>query len=214
MFTGIIEEVGKVARILHRNAGLKLSIEADTVLSDLKIGDSIAVDGVCVTVTRLASHSFEVDVVTQTLQNSTLGKLRIDQLVNLERAVKPSDRLGGHIITGHIDGVGRVDSREDYTGESIFRISIPSGLLRYLVRRCSISVNGISLTVAELYDAGFSVSIIPHTLKTTNLNLKKVDDILNIEVDLIGKYIERYCKTYLQGENKITFDFLERTGCV
>lgn len=181
MFTGIVEELGRVE---SRNGG-RLRIDAVTVLADAQLGASIAVNGVCLTVVDAGEGWWEADVVEETYARSALGELFPGDPVNLERPVKVSDRLGGHIVQGHVDAVGTIAQAAPE-----LRIEIPADLLRYVVAKGSITVDGISLTVAALHDDGFSVAIIPHTAEVTTLGHKTVGDQVNIELDVVAKYVE------------------------
>ena len=191
MFTGIVEAVGYVREIKGAERGVSLKIAVPDIFDDLKTGDSVAVDGVCLTAKVVNVDDFVADVSVETLSRTTLGKLRTGDKVNMERALRLSDRLGGHIVSGHIDGTARLRAKVQ-EGESV-KISFVLGkdLLRYLINKGSIAIDGISLTVNEVVDNGFSVNIIPHTAQNTTILDKKVGDEVNIEVDVIGKYVER-----------------------
>ena len=188
MFTGIIEEVGVVERVTRTQSGARLVIRAEKVLGGTKVGDSIAVDGVCLTVTETGRGRFEADVMRETLSRSTLGALTVGSMVDLERAVRADGRLGGHIVSGHVDGKGRIARvRRDGIAD-IYEISAGRELLCGIVEKGSIAVDGISLTVAKKLPRGFTVSVIPHTLENTVLPLRRVGDEVNLETDVIGKY--------------------------
>jgi riboflavin synthase len=191
MFTGIIEELGRVRRIERRGDGARVVIEARTVTEGSREGDSIAVNGVCLTALDLRPDSFSADASRETLDRATLGKLRPGSAVNLERAVTPATRLGGHIVQGHVDGRGRFLSVARHTGSWTVRIGYPRELIRYLVVKGSVAVEGISLTIADLADDYFEVAIIPKTWEVTNLSQLHPPDEVNLEVDVIAKYIER-----------------------
>ncbi|HEX8143291.1 MAG TPA: riboflavin synthase [Pyrinomonadaceae bacterium] len=191
MFTGIIEELGRVRSLEKRGEGARLLIEARTVTEDAREGDSIAVNGVCLTAIEVREDSFAADGSRETLQRSTLGRLRSGAVVNLERAVTPSTRLGGHIVQGHVDGRGRYLSAEEHGGSWTLRIAYPVELARYLVFKGSVSVEGISLTVAALTDEYFEIAIIPKTWAVTNLSHLRPGDEVNLEADIIAKYVER-----------------------
>jgi riboflavin synthase len=191
MFTGIVEEVGRLVRAVRRGESMELTIEAERVLEGTKIGDSIAVSGVCLTVTSLGRSSFTADVTPQTYRHTALGELEPGSPVNLERAMPADGRFGGHIVQGHADGTGVVVSRDE-EGNAVwfaFRPDDP-GLMRYIVPRGSIAVDGVSLTVARTDGRTFSVSIIPHTLAMTALRFRKPGDRVNLECDILGKYVE------------------------
>jgi riboflavin synthase len=191
MFTGIIEELGKVRSIEERGENARMVIEAHSVVKDTKHGDSIAVNGVCLTALDIQNDSFAADVSRETLERSTLGRLKAGTPVNLERAVTPATRLGGHIVQGHVDARGQLLSVADHGESWTIRIAYPRELARYLVYKGSVSVEGISLTIAGLTDDYFEVAIIPKTWEVTNLSQLSPGDGVNLEVDIIGKYVER-----------------------
>jgi riboflavin synthase len=191
MFTGIVEEMGAVTSMERTLAGTRLTILASTVLGDLKVGDSISINGTCLTVVSKGDHSFVVDVSPETLSVTTLGRLTGGAPVNLERAMKLNERIGGHLVAGHVDGVGRIRSRHQEGNAIMFVIEAPQEVLQYCVHKGSITVDGISLTINEVADHSFTVAVIPHTASVTTLGVKQVDDHVNLESDLIGKYVER-----------------------
>ncbi|MCI8609199.1 MAG: riboflavin synthase [Firmicutes bacterium] len=191
MFTGIIEEIGAIQNIRRGTASSLLTISGQTVLKDVKDGDSIAVNGVCLTVTSHMSTNFTADVMHETLNRSSLGNLRIGSKVNLERAMAANGRFGGHIVSGHIDGLGTiVDKRQDDIAVW-YQIETSPSILRYIIEKGSIAIDGISLTVARVSHDSFQVSIIPHTAAQTTLSFRKIGDRVNLENDLIGKYVEK-----------------------
>lgn len=191
MFTGIIEEIGKVKDVKKGEESSVLTIGAKTVLEGTAIGDSISVNGVCLTVTQLLTDAFEADVMAETLNRSNIGELEPGREINLERAVSLQTRLGGHIVSGHIDGTGIIrEFREDDNAVWVTIAAKPE-LLRYIIEKGSIAIDGISLTVAAVDDHSFAVSIIPHTAEETTLLRKKVGDTVNLECDMIGKYVEK-----------------------
>lgn len=191
MFTGLVEELGTLEAMTGSGQSSRLVIRAERVLEGVKTGDSIAVNGICLTVTSFSSRQFTVDVMPETLNKTSLRQLRQGQSVNLERAMRLGDRFGGHIVSGHVDGTGTVVSRQPHANAVLFRIAADASLLKYVIPRGSICIDGISLTVVDVDDAGFSVSIIPHTLAETSLRDRKVGDQVNLEADVIGKYVER-----------------------
>jgi riboflavin synthase len=191
MFTGIIEELGRVAAIEQRGEDARIVINARTVTSDARDGDSIAVNGVCLTALAVTPTSFAADCSRETLERSTLGTLRAGTPVNLERAVTPATRLGGHIVQGHVDGRGEFVSAIDHGGSWTVRIDYPRELAQYLVFKGSVAVEGISLTIAALTDEYFEVAIIPKTWEVTNLSYLNGGDPVNLEADVIAKYVER-----------------------
>ena len=191
MFTGIIEEVGIIRHIARGRDSAVLTIRAKTVLEGTKLGDSIAVNGICLTVTSLGTDQFTADVMHETLNRSSLSCLRVGSAVNLERAMPATGRFGGHIVAGHVDGVGSIGLIRRDANAIWFTILAGPEILRYVVEKGSITIDGISLTVATVDAAGFSVSTIPHTLAHTNLGTRRRGDPVNLETDLVGKYIEK-----------------------
>ena len=208
MFTGIIEEIGTVKQIKKGAKSAELLIEAKDIFSDLKLGDSVGTNGVCLTVTKISDNLFLADVMNETLKRSNLGDLRQGDYVNLERAMLANDRFGGHIVSGHIDGVGKIISITKDDIAFWYKISASSEIMRYIIEKGSITIDGISLTVAKVQRDNFSVSIIPHTLSQTILKNKKIGSIVNLENDIVGKYIEKFM-TVPKG---ITKDFLTQNG--
>ena len=215
MFTGIIEELGKIASLEKHANGAKIRVSAKIVTKDTIEGDSIAVNGVCLTALDIKSDSFTADVSQETLQKSTLGKLKTSAKVNLERAVTPNTRLGGHIVQGHVDSCGKFVSALQSGDFWTVRISFPREIGQYLVYKGSISVEGISLTIAELKDDYFEIALIPKTWELTNLSTLKSGDEVNLEADVIAKYVERIL---LYGRDKasenITMEKLSKLGFV
>ena len=215
MFTGIIQGLGTIKAVQRLGQGLVFHIQPDLPLRDLQEGESIAVSGVCLTATAVSNGSFRMDVSPETLSRTTLSMLRPGGHVNLERAVRPSDRLGGHLVSGHVDGVGEIVGKRSLSQFTLFSIAIPQELDRYLIEKGSIAVDGISLTVNTCKAGLFSVAIIPHTAKVTTMGLRDVGDRVNIEVDLIGKYIEKLVLTghpRLERQTHIDLDLLARNG--
>ena len=196
MFTGIVEELGTVRRITHHDGGARVEITAHRVLDDAEIGASIAVNGCCLTVVELGDDWWAADAVTETLDRTALGSLRDGDTVNLERPVRLADRLGGHIVQGHVDAVGTIVGKHP-VGDGSVRVEVaaPPDVMRYVVEKGSITVDGISLTVAALADDGFSIAVIPHTLAVTTLGAKGPSDPVNLEVDVVAKYVERLMAT-------------------
>lgn len=210
MFTGIIEEIGTVRRIEHGAKGARLTIQAKTVLEDTRIGDSIATNGVCLTVVSMTGDSFSADVMAESLRRSSLGTLQGGSPVNLERAMAANGRFGGHIVSGHIDGTGTIASQKREDNAVWVKIKSPAPLLRYIVEKGSIAIDGVSLTVAAVTDTDFSVSIIPHTGAQTILLGKKPGDPVNLECDVIGKYVEKLTAPHKTGG--ISTNFLAENG--
>lgn len=214
MFTGIIEEIGTLKKIEKGTQSAVLFIQCHKVLQGTRIGDSIAVNGVCLTVTGMHADGYTADVMAETLERSALGSLTGGSRVNLERAMAAEGRFGGHIVAGHVDGVGTVcHIRTDETA-IWYEIEAAPEVMRYIVEKGSITIDGISLTVARVNEKTFQVSIIPHTKENTILKDKVVGDVVNLETDIIGKYVEKLCKPENSGkrENKITMDFLAENG--
>jgi riboflavin synthase len=199
IFTGIIEEIGQVKQIKRGQQSFSLSIKAAKVLEEVKLGDSIAVNGVCLTVTGYSGASFEADVMPETYQRTTLKTLKSGSPVNLERALRLSDRLGGHLVQGHVDGIGTIINKSVEDIAILYGIEAPAEILKYVVKKGSIAVDGVSLTVVEVDNNRFSVSLIPHTAKLTILGWKREGDPVNLETDIIGRYVE---KLWLSGEIK------------
>jgi riboflavin synthase len=191
MFTGIIEELGRVRSVERRGEGVRMTVEARSVTEGTREGDSIAVNGVCLTALDVRADSFAADGSRETLQRSTLGQLRSGSAVNLERAATPSTRLGGHIVQGHVDARGRFLSAEEHGGSWTVRIGFPPEVARYLVFKGSVAVEGISLTVAALAEDHFEIAVIPKTWGVTNLSRLRPGDPVNLEADVIAKYVER-----------------------
>jgi riboflavin synthase len=191
VFTGIVEELGEIVALDRDGDSARLTVRGPLVVSDAVHGASIAVNGVCLTVTDVKDDAFTVDVMKETLDRSGLAALSPGSPVNLERPVRPADRLGGHIVQGHVDGVGHVVSREPGDRWEVVTIGLPAELARYVVDKGSITVDGISLTVVEARDDAFTVALIPTTLELTTLGHKRPGDVVNLEVDIVAKYVER-----------------------
>lgn len=191
MFTGIVEELGTIARLDRGTDSARLTVRGPLVTSDATHGASIAVNGVCLTVVEHADGEFTVDVMAETLSRSSLGSLRAGDRVNLERAMAAGGRFGGHVVQGHVDGTAQVLERVPGDRWEVVRLSLPAGLARYVVEKGSITVDGVSLTVASIDDTSFTVSLIPTTLDLTTLGHKGIGDLVNLEVDVLAKYVER-----------------------
>ena len=211
MFTGIVEEIGTVKKIA-RGQKAYLEIQADKIFSDIHIGDSIAVNGVCLTVTGFSGKIFTADVMNETFSRSSLGSLKTGSHVNLERAMSANGRFGGHIVSGHIDGTGKITNIKKDGNAVWYKISADENIIKYTVEKGSIAIDGISLTVARVERDNFSVSIIPHTSEETILSEKKTGDTVNLENDIIGKYVERFLNFDKTGKSNITMDFLSKYG--
>jgi len=214
MFTGIIEETGSIRQISRGSKSVKLTVEASLVLEDTNIGDSISTNGICLTVVEKNNHSFTVDVMAETLRKSNLNNLTIGSRVNLERALRLSDRLGGHILSGHVDGQGVIREIIAEDIARVIRVGTTQELLRYIVPKGSIAIDGISLTVMDVDDKSFSVSIIPHTATVTTLWDKHPGDAVNLETDMIAKYVEKLLKKSPSEHEKqdINMEFLHQHG--
>ncbi|MCA9473792.1 MAG: riboflavin synthase [Nitrospirales bacterium] len=216
MFSGIVEEMGAIKSVNKGLTGARLSILASQILQDLKIGESVSVSGTCLTVIEHGPEDFEADVSTETLNLTTLGSAEAGMPVNLERAMKLNERIGGHLVTGHVDGVGTIRRREQNGTAILFVIEVSAALSRYCVKKGSITVDGISLTVNDVSDQTFAVTIIPHTASITTLGLKQVGDHVNLETDLIGKYVERLLQSNGNIPSKSTpvidHEYLQKRG--
>ena len=191
MFSGIVEEMGVVKTFERNFGGAHLLILAETILSDLKVGESVSVSGVCLTTVQVHERDFLVDVSTETLNVTSIGSLAAGVAVNLERAMKLSERIGGHLVSGHIDGVGTLRDRQQDGNSIILTFDVPESILRYCIQKGSIAIDGVSLTINQILEKSLVVAIIPHTAKLTTLGLKQPGDFVNLESDLMGKYVER-----------------------
>ena len=216
MFTGLIEEVGKIKGFTKSGDSMILSIESFKILKDVQIGDSIAVNGICLTVTSSDRIAFTVDVMPETIYKSNLKDLKAGNLVNLERAMSPNRRFGGHFVAGHVDGIATLVDKKPLDNAVYFKFKMDTNLANYLIPKGSIAIDGISLTLTDVTDDTFTVSIIPHTLAETNLVTKEIGHSVNIEVDMIGKFVEKAVRNIMiQGktkDSKITEDFLKENG--
>lgn len=212
MFTGIIEEVGTIKSIQKQKHAIEVSINAYKIIKDIKLGDSIAVNGICLTVTSFTDTDFTVDVMQETLSRTSLSNLKDGGKVNLERAMPMNGRFGGHIVTGHIDGTGIITQIQKDSIAVWYTIKTTPSIMKYIIEKGSISIDGISLTVAKVSREDFSVSIIPHTIENTILSSKKVNEVVNLENDCIGKYVERLVFSEDKKASGITRDFLMKYG--
>ncbi len=209
MFTGIVEELGEIVSFQQGS----VTIAAQRILEDVHIGDSIAVNGICLTVTQFGRTSFQADVMPETVRRTSLENLYKGSKVNLERALLPTTRMGGHIVTGHIDGTGEVVSFRTEGNAILLQVKAPQDLLTGIVEKGSVALDGISLTVATVDATGFSVSLIPHTRQVTNLGTKREGDLINIETDILGKYVERLMNSVPGIEpSRLTHDFFQKNG--
>ena len=228
MFTGLIAELGTVERLVEGSTSCQLTVRAQKILPGVKIGDSIAVNGVCLTVVHLQGNRFTADVMPESVRRTTLRQLQPGDRVNLEKALRPTDGLDGHIVQGHVEGVGTIREIAPEGNALICHIETPKELLRYIVEKGSVAIDGISLTVTETDDTGFSVSLIPHTAKMTTLGYKSVGDSVNLETDILARYVEKMLglqktadgladsrRTEIAGENSedgLTEAFLRQHG--
>jgi riboflavin synthase len=216
MFTGIIEGLGTIERIQPAGSGTRLNLSADFKLEGTRIGDSIAVNGACLTVVEMNERQFSADVSPETNARTTMGRLSVGERVNLERALRLSDRLDGHLVAGHVDAIGVLDRRENMDNAILLTFSAPNNLLRYMIVKGSVAVDGVSLTINQLTQDRFQVSIIPHTAKLTTVGRKKVGQAVNIETDMIGKYVERFVtgktEPHPGGSKGIDLELLAKSG--
>jgi len=214
MFTGIIEEIGIIKNVKKNNKSSIITIQGKKIFEDINIGDSISVNGVCLTVTTFSNEIFTADVMNETLSRSSLSSLQNGSYVNLERAISASGRFGGHIVSGHIDGTGKIIKIKRDDNAIWYTVTVEDNLIKYIVEKGSIAIDGISLTVANVNENSFSVSIIPHTSQETILSHRLVGDIVNIENDIIGKYVEKLItfEKNKKDESNITMDFLINNG--
>lgn len=215
MFTGLVEEIGKIKKIDKSGNSAKITISANKILKEVKLGDSISTNGVCLTVTKFTGNEFAVDVMPETMNRSNLGDLKTGSKVNLERAMQVGDRFGGHIVSGHIDGVGYITNLKNEDNATWISIEINAGILKYIVEKGSVAIDGISLTVAYVDEKIFKVSLIPLTKEETTLLSKGIGEKVNIECDVIGKYVERLMNFNKKEEkinDKISMDFLRENG--
>jgi riboflavin synthase len=210
MFTGIIEEMGSVKGLRREAGAARLAVSASLVLEGTAIGDSICVNGVCLTVVEMDGAAFSADVANETLKVTNLGDLRAGQKVNLERALRLSARIGGHLVTGHVDAVGRIREKKQEGNSWRIFIETPESALPYIIKKGSVAVDGISLTVADVEKTGFSVAMIPHTAKLTTLGYKSTGDSVNLETDIIGKYVERLLAGRVEGD--VSLELLKKSG--
>jgi riboflavin synthase len=211
MFTGIVEETGIIKSIQHSDRSSKLTISALKVLDDIKAGDSINTNGVCLTVVAFGNNYFQTEVMPETLRRTSFRTLKTGSAVNLERALRLSDRLGGHLVSGHIDGTGRILRRWEEDIAVWFNISADAAILRYIIEKGSVALDGISLTIASTDKNSFSVSVIPHTSLVTTIMKKRAGDLVNIECDMIAKYIEKLSSPE-SSRSKIDLNFLAKNN--
>jgi riboflavin synthase len=207
MFSGIVQSVGVIGEYVQKNEGAVLTV--NTELSDFEEGESIAVNGVCLTVVDSTKTTFKLDLSTETLSRTNFKNAKIGDRVNLERSLTPATKISGHFVSGHVDQVGEIANIEEKPGEVLFRFAHPAELSPFIMEKGSIALDGISLTVFDCQDNQFTVSVIPFTLSHTNLSSRKIGDLINIECDMIGKYVFKACETLLKpNETKPSLDFL------
>lgn len=213
MFTGIIEEIGEIKSFKHLNSrSAQLEVYCSRILEDIKLGDSIAINGVCQTIVEFNKRSFKVEISPETLNITNFSKFQSGDLVNLERALTPTTRMGGHIVQGHVDLTGTLLKVEKL--DNFYNLYFETSNTKYIVKKGSITVNGISLTVAEVNETCFKVAIIPHTFENTTLKLLKTGDCVNIETDILGRYVEKFLSLKDNSESKINMEFLRENGFV
>lgn len=217
MFTGIIEEIGSITNIKQTGESIVMTIDAKKILKDVQLGDSIAVNGVCLTVTSFTEKQFTVDVMPETVKATSLRSLKRSSKVNLERAMAASGRFGGHFVSGHADGLGVIKSKKPIDNAIYYEIEVSNDILQYVIYKGSITVDGTSLTVFGLSENSFTISLIPHTTSETIIGLKGTGDIVNVECDMLGKYIEHFLSNRFNGsqskrKSTITSQFLEDNG--
>ncbi len=211
MFTGIVREIGTVVQAVVAAEGMRLAVETVTAAESSNVGDSVAVNGACLTMTRLDGKVFHADVMRETLSKTTLGGLRPGEKVNLELALAAGERFGGHFVLGHVDDVGIVNEKRREGDSIVMGFSAPSEFIKYLVPKGSVAVDGLSLTVTDISESGFRVGLIPHTLDVTTLGARGIGDRVNLEADMIGKHVYQYLS---KGRDGVTVDLLRRTGFV
>ncbi|WP_077618662.1 riboflavin synthase [Bacillus sinesaloumensis] len=216
MFTGIVEEIGQIKAINGSQESVEMVIQAKKILEDVHLGDSIAVNGVCLTVTEFTADGFTVDVMPETVESTSLRDLQVNSAVNLERAMAAGGRFGGHIVSGHVDGVGKISRKQPRGNAIYYEIKVSEEIVQYLIYKGSVAVDGTSLTIFGLTEKSFTLSLIPHTLSETILRNKGVGDIVNVECDMLGKYINQYMQRTFENKktmkSTITSSFLEEHG--
>lgn len=208
MFTGIIEEIGTVANIERGAKSSRITVSAERIFDDLKIGDSVSVNGMCATAAEISGNTFTADIMAESMRRTNLGDLKKGSRVNLERAMQLNGRFGGHIVSGHIDGTGVIISQRREDNAVWLTVGAAENIMRYIIEKGSVAIDGVSLTVASVYSDAFAVSIIPHTAGETTLLSKRTGEKVNLECDIVGKYIERFTS----GQRGITLDFLKENG--
>ena len=214
MFTGIVEDTGRVSRIEHRGQEKRLTLELPRHLTEVQLGDSFNINGVCLTVVQANDQRVELDLSVETLQRTALGELKEGDQVNLERALRLADRLGGHIVTGHVDGIGDIVEKKEERGFLQLRIRIPESVSKYVVHKGSIAIDGISVTVNEYKEGEIQVTLIPYTIKKTTLGQKRLGDRVTLEGDILGKYVEKFINRGDQKPGQVDLGFLKEHGFI
>ncbi|WP_028307401.1 riboflavin synthase [Desulfitibacter alkalitolerans] len=214
MFTGLIEDLGEVREIDRGAKSARLTISTKINLEEVKVGDSIAVNGVCLTVIKKETHGFTVEVMWETIQKTNFKSLLPGTRVNLERALQLGGRLDGHMVSGHVDGVGTIVKKDVFEISEVIEIETNREIIKYLIRKGSVSIDGISLTIVDVLDKSFSVSLIPHTREKTTLGVKKIGDTVNLEVDMLAKYIERLLSSQQNQDKGVTYQKLIENGFI
>lgn len=214
MFTGLVEDLGTLREIKKSAKSARLTINTNINLAEVSIGDSIAVNGVCLTVVNKDARTFTVEVMWETIQKTNFKDLLPGDQVNLERALQLTGRLDGHIVTGHVDGIGTIVRKDIYDIAEVIEISTDRDIVKYLIKKGSISIDGISLTIVDVISTGFTISLIPHTRGKTTLGIKNIGDTVNLEIDMIAKYIERFIGNNQDENNGITYDKLLQNGYI
>jgi riboflavin synthase len=214
MFTGIVEDTGKVSKIIQRGQEKRLIVELPPHLTEVQLGDSININGVCLTIVQKNDQKIELDLSLETLERTALWELKEGDHVNLERALRMTDRLGGHIVTGHVDGIGDIVEKREERGFLHLRIRIPESVSRYLVQKGSIAIDGISLTVNDYQQGEIQMTLIPHTIEKTTLRQKRVGDHVNLEADILGKYVEKFLDRGDKKIGQVDLSFLKDHGFI
>lgn len=217
MFTGIIEEIGTISNIKQTSESIVITIDARKILNDVRLGDSISVNGVCLTVTAFTDKQFTVDVMPETVKSTSLKYLKRGSKINLERAMAAGGRFGGHFVSGHADGIGTIKGKRPFENAIYYEIEVAKELLQHIIYKGSVTVDGTSLTVFGLSENSFTISLIPHTSKETIIGLKGIGEIVNVECDMLGKYVDHFLARRFNGEqtirkSSITTQFLEENG--
>ncbi len=214
MFTGIVEDRGQVLRVEYRGIGRRLVVEFPSHLTDVQLGDSININGVCLTIVEIKGRSISFDLSPETIEKTTLGELKEGDWLNIERALRLTDRLGGHIVTGHIDGIGLITEKREEKDFLRLRINIPKDISKYTVQKGSIAIDGVSLTINECIESNIEITLIPYTLEKTTLKERRVGDRVNVEADILSKYIEKLLSLKGQSREGLDISFLKEHGFI